>query len=160
MSRTRVFAASLAVVMIAVLGWSQETPKTVNEESAKAEPKAAGEKALSAEESEELQRLSGKKGPQRSFEEFIVEWMTPKPFDKRQVVKIDDRYAYPHVVSSIKMEIVREDDEFIWLRGIPPEDAVSMIVNGFCKEVFRELPMEFAVEAQKLLEVSLEGSVG
>src|SRR5690348_13908124 len=45
-------------------------------------------------------------------------------------------------------------------RGISTEDAVSMIVNGFCKEVFRELPMEFAVEAQKLLGVSLEGSVG
>jgi Fe-S cluster assembly protein SufB len=45
-------------------------------------------------------------------------------------------------------------------RGISKEDAVSMIVNGFCKEVFRELPMEFAVEAQKLLGVSLEGSVG
>ena len=45
-------------------------------------------------------------------------------------------------------------------RGIPTEDAVNMIVNGFCKEVFRELPMEFAVEAQKLLGVSLEGSVG
>jgi Fe-S cluster assembly protein SufB len=45
-------------------------------------------------------------------------------------------------------------------RGIETEDAVSMIVNGFCKEVFNELPMEFAVEARKLLEVSLEGSVG
>ncbi len=45
-------------------------------------------------------------------------------------------------------------------RGISSEDAVSMIVNGFCKEVFKELPMEFAVEAQKLLSVSLEGSVG
>jgi Fe-S cluster assembly protein SufB len=45
-------------------------------------------------------------------------------------------------------------------RGISAEDAVSMIVNGFCKEVFKELPMEFAVEAQKLLGVSLEGSVG
>src|SRR5487761_1737403 len=45
-------------------------------------------------------------------------------------------------------------------RGISTEDAVSMIVNGFCKEVFRALPMEFAVEAQKLLSVSLEGSVG
>jgi Fe-S cluster assembly protein SufB len=45
-------------------------------------------------------------------------------------------------------------------RGIETEDAVNMIVNGFCKEVFRELPMEFAVEAQKLLAVSLEGSVG
>ncbi len=45
-------------------------------------------------------------------------------------------------------------------RGLREEDAVSMIVNGFCKQVFNELPMEFAVEAQKLLEVSLEGSVG
>jgi Fe-S cluster assembly protein SufB len=45
-------------------------------------------------------------------------------------------------------------------RGISTEDAVGMIVNGFCKEVFRELPMEFAVEAQKLLGISLEGSVG
>ncbi len=45
-------------------------------------------------------------------------------------------------------------------RGLSTEDAVNMIVNGFCKEVFRELPMEFAVEAQKLLEVSLEGSIG
>jgi Fe-S cluster assembly protein SufB len=45
-------------------------------------------------------------------------------------------------------------------RGIGEEDAVSMIVNGFCKQVFKELPMEFAVEAQKLLQVSLEGAVG
>ncbi len=45
-------------------------------------------------------------------------------------------------------------------RGISKEDAVHMIVNGFCRQVFKELPMEFAVEAQKLLEVSLEGSVG
>jgi Fe-S cluster assembly protein SufB len=54
------------------------------------------------------------------------------------------------------------DDQIFYCRqrGISAEDAVSMIVNGFCKEVFRELPMEFAVEAQKLLGVSLEGSVG
>jgi Fe-S cluster assembly protein SufB len=45
-------------------------------------------------------------------------------------------------------------------RGIAKEDAINMIVSGFCKEVFRELPMEFAVEAQKLLSISLEGSVG
>ncbi|HXH28169.1 MAG TPA: Fe-S cluster assembly protein SufB [Candidatus Polarisedimenticolia bacterium] len=56
---------------------------------------------------------------------------------------------------------IGEDQIFYFRqRGISPEDAVSMIVNGFCKEVFRELPMEFAVEAQKLLGVSLEGSVG
>ena len=54
------------------------------------------------------------------------------------------------------------EDQLFYLRqrGLKTEDAVSMIVNGFCKRVFRELPMEFAVEAQKLLSVSLEGSVG
>ncbi len=56
---------------------------------------------------------------------------------------------------------ISEDQLFYFRsRGISAEDAVSMIVNGFCKEVFKELPMEFAVEAQKLLGVSLEGSVG
>ena len=45
-------------------------------------------------------------------------------------------------------------------RGIKLDDAVSMIVNGFCKEVFEELPMEFAVEAKQLIEVTLENSVG
>ncbi|HHH13223.1 MAG TPA: Fe-S cluster assembly protein SufB, partial [Thiolapillus brandeum] len=45
-------------------------------------------------------------------------------------------------------------------RGLSEEDAVSMIVNGFCKEVFNELPMEFAVEARKLLNITLEGAVG
>ncbi|OHC68924.1 MAG: Fe-S cluster assembly protein SufB [Rhodocyclales bacterium GWA2_65_20] len=54
------------------------------------------------------------------------------------------------------------DDQLFYCRsrGLTAEDAVSMIVNGFCKEVFKELPMEFAVEAQKLLGVSLEGSIG
>jgi Fe-S cluster assembly protein SufB len=56
---------------------------------------------------------------------------------------------------------IGEDQMFYFLqRGISAEDAVSMIVSGFCKSVFKELPMEFAVEAQKLLGVSLEGSIG
>ncbi|HSL87898.1 MAG TPA: Fe-S cluster assembly protein SufB [Ignavibacteriaceae bacterium] len=54
------------------------------------------------------------------------------------------------------------EDQIFYLnqRGLSTEDAVSLIVNGYCKEVFKELPMEFAVEAQKLLSISLEGSVG
>jgi Fe-S cluster assembly protein SufB len=54
------------------------------------------------------------------------------------------------------------EDQIFYLRqrGLSAEDAVSLIVNGFCKQVFRELPMEFAVEAQRLLGISLEGSVG
>ncbi|HDL19551.1 MAG TPA: Fe-S cluster assembly protein SufB, partial [Bacteroidetes bacterium] len=54
------------------------------------------------------------------------------------------------------------DDQIFYCnqRGIGTENAIRLIVNGYCKEVFKELPMEFAVEAQRLLEISLEGSVG
>ena len=56
---------------------------------------------------------------------------------------------------------ISEDQLFYCLqRGLDPETATSLIVNGFCKEVMKELPMEFAVEAQKLIGISLEGSVG
>jgi Fe-S cluster assembly protein SufB len=56
---------------------------------------------------------------------------------------------------------ISEDQLFYFQsRGIPREEAISMIVNGFCKDVFNQLPMEFAVEAQKLLSLKLENSVG
>src|SRR5579885_2985419 len=70
----------------------------------------------------------------------------------------NDSSQVEHEASTSK---ISEDQLFYCKqRGISEEDAVSMIVNGFCKEVLRKLPMEFAVEAQKLLGVSLEGSVG
>ena len=66
-----------------------------------------------------------------------------------------------HVEHEASTSRIGEDQLFYCQqRGISLEDSINLIVNGFCKEVFRELPMEFAVEAQKLLEVSLEGSVG
>lgn len=70
----------------------------------------------------------------------------------------NDSAQIEHEASTSK---IGEDQLFYCLqRGIHPEDGVSLIVNGFCKRVFKELPMEFAVEAQKLMEVSLEGAVG
>ncbi len=79
-------------------------------------------------------------------------------------------HTFPYIETKNSTAVVEHEattskvsDEQLFLcrqRGIDPEHAVSMIVNGFCKEVFKELPMEFAVEATKLLEVSLEGSVG
>jgi Fe-S cluster assembly protein SufB len=74
---------------------------------------------------------------------------------------IDVRNTSSRVEHEASTSKIGEDQLFYCKsRGISLEDAVNMIVNGFCKEVFRELPMEFAVEAQKLLGVSLEGSVG
>jgi Fe-S cluster assembly protein SufB len=79
-------------------------------------------------------------------------------------------HTFPYIENRNATAIIEHEattskvsDEQLFLcqqRGIDSEKAVSMIVNGFCKDVFRELPMEFAVEAGKLLEVSLEGAVG
>ena len=79
-------------------------------------------------------------------------------------------HTFPYIEAKRQDSIVeheattsRVSDDQLFLcqqRGIDPEKAVPMIVNGFCREVFRELPMEFAIEAAKLLEVSLEGAVG
>ena len=79
-------------------------------------------------------------------------------------------HTFPYIESKNPSAVIEHEattskvsDDQMYLcqqRGIDPEKAVSMIVNGFCKDVFKELPMEFAVEAGKLLEVSLEGSVG
>ena len=71
---------------------------------------------------------------------------------------LDDTASVEHEATTSK---IGEDQLFYCLsRGISAEDAINMIVNGFCKEVFKQLPMEFAVEAQKLISISLEGSVG
>jgi len=74
---------------------------------------------------------------------------------------IDVRNTTSQVEHEASTSKIAEDQLFYCMqRGLDMEDAVSLIVNGFCKEVFRELPMEFAVEATKLLAVSLEGAVG
>ena len=104
--------------------------------------------------------------------------MNPGAIDARNHTQCDSlligsecaAHTFPYIESRRSDAIVEHEattskvsDDQMFLcqqRGIEPSKAVSMIVNGFCKEVFRELPMEFAVEASKLLDVSLEGSVG
>jgi Fe-S cluster assembly protein SufB len=104
--------------------------------------------------------------------------MSPRAENARNYTQCDslligDRcgaHTFPYIESKHPSAIIEHEattskvsDDQLFLcqqRGIETEKAVSMIVNGFCKEVFKELPMEFAVEAGKLLEVSLEGSVG
>ncbi|MFS1703118.1 Fe-S cluster assembly protein SufB [Alteromonas sp. AMM-1] len=104
--------------------------------------------------------------------------MGPKADNARNFTQCDSlligdqcgAHTFPYIESRNPSAIVEHEattskvsDEQLFLcqqRGLDAEKAVSMIVNGFCKEVFKELPMEFAVEAGKLLEISLEGSVG
>jgi Fe-S cluster assembly protein SufB len=90
--------------------------------------------------------------------------------DSLMIGELCSAHTYPYIEAKNKSARVEHEastsrigEEQLFYcrqRGISAEDAVSMIVNGFCKEVFKELPMEFAVEAQKLMAVSLEGSIG
>ncbi|MEQ3694449.1 MAG: Fe-S cluster assembly protein SufB [Thalassolituus sp.] len=104
--------------------------------------------------------------------------MNPGAEDARNYTQCDSlllgdkcaAHTFPYIESKHPTAVIEHEattstvsDDQLFLcqqRGIDTEKAVSMIVNGFCKEVFKELPMEFAVEAGKLLEISLEGSVG
>ena len=104
--------------------------------------------------------------------------MTPRATNSRNYTQCDSlllgsqcgAHTFPYIEaknpsSKIEHEATTSkisDEQLFYCkqRGIDEEDAISMIVNGFCKEVFKELPMEFAVEAQKLLEISLEGAIG
>ena len=104
--------------------------------------------------------------------------MSPKTKGARNFTQCDslligDRcgaHTVPYIECKNKSAIVEHEattstiseDQLFYLRqrGIPPEEAVALVVNGFCREVLRQLPMEFAVEAQKLVGISLEGSVG
>jgi hypothetical protein len=133
--------------MIAAVGWSQDEPRTGNEKPFEAAAEAPDSDALSAEENDQLQRLTGGETRYKSWSEFLTNWMTAKPFDKRQVVRIDERYAYPHVVSATKMEIVREDDTHIWLRGISPEDPNSPLYTVWAR---READEAIALDWQEI----------
>ncbi len=61
----------------------------------------------------------------KTWEEFIADWLTPRKVEKTTILRIDEKYAYPHPAVSLKFEIVKEDEEFVWLVGIPPEDPES-----------------------------------
>jgi hypothetical protein len=124
MTVKRVVAALAVVMMTGALVLAQEA-KPANE--------ARDPAAASADKTEAAEKVA-----EMTWEEFLEEWMTAKPFDKHHVVKVDDRYAYPHVVAGILMEIVREDDQYVWLRGLPPEDPRSALYKIWSQQEAEE----------------------
>ena len=139
MSRYRVLAIFVMAIIATVGVWSQEpAPEAAQEvtgEDASASPDGD---ALSDAESKDLQKISGPGERITSWSEFVEWWMTPRPFDKEWVLRIDENHYYPHRVSSTKMLFVREDDEFIWLRGASPEDPSSPLYKMWAKREARQ----------------------
>jgi len=93
---------------------------------------------LSDIEKKELEALTTPGLRFKTWSEFVEWWTRPRPFKKERVVRIDENYAYPHIVASTKMLIVREDDQYIWLRGAPPEDPNSPLYNVWAKREARQ----------------------
>ncbi len=125
MCRFRTMAILVLAIAASAVGWSQEAPRENAGSAPTQETTATPDgNALSDAEQDALQKV----GPGDRFEswaDFVAWWMTPKPFAKKHVLRIDENYAYPDRFASTKMLIVSEDDEFVWLKGIAPEDPNS-----------------------------------
>jgi hypothetical protein len=111
MNRNRVVALLLTAGLVATSGWAQQSPSAKEAEGASQTVEDA------TKEEPEKQR--------QTWAEFVADVLTPKPYPREAVIFIDDKYAYPHVASSIKMEIVRIEEDVVWLKGLPPEDPKS-----------------------------------
>jgi hypothetical protein len=139
MSRDRILAIFMMAIMVTVGAWGQEPEPDIAQEVPGEQATAPPDSdALTEIEKKELEALST---PGRRFEtwsEFVEWWMTPRPFDKDWVLRIDETYAYPHRVASTKMIFVRQDDEHIWLRGAPPEDPNSPLYKIWAKREARQ----------------------
>jgi len=112
-----------ALVLVAGLpiGWSQEAPPAGA--AATATPAAAA-----APTGEGQPAPAGRPGTAyKSWEDMVADWLTPRPVPKDTIVRIDETHAFPHPAVSLKMEIVREDETTVWLRGLPPEDPESAL---------------------------------
>jgi hypothetical protein len=129
-----------ALVMTTAIGaWSQEPTPQAGQDASEERATASPDSELITEiERKELEALSTP-GPRfETWEEFVAWWTTPRPFKKERVVRIDENYAYPHIVASTKMLVVREDDEYVWLRGAPPEDPNSPLYRIWAQREARQ----------------------
>jgi hypothetical protein len=113
----------IGVCAWAVPVWAQaerpDTPTAVPDAEAK-----SGQ-ALPADDTKESPDTTERKP--KSWREMVDDWMKVRPVAKQRIIRIDDQYCYPHGAVSFKMEIVREDDDTVWVRGIPPENPESAL---------------------------------
>ena len=146
MNRNRGLVVLIAGLLVAATGWAQDAPpaKSADQQEQIVQPQVGDERS-EEQMRERIERW--KDQPTKTWEQFIQNWLTPKPFPKNKIVRINEKYAYSHVASSIKMEIVREDENSVWLRGIPPEDPQSPLYPVWSQRQVDEVRMVQAAEA-------------
>jgi hypothetical protein len=129
---------------VALLIWIAGLPAGAQQEPAEARVTAAapeGGNQLSEEERRELTQSTGE--DIRSWQEVMKAWQEVHPVSKSVIIRIDERYCYPHVYASFKMEIVREDEDTVWVRGLPPEDPNSPFHKLWRKRQVEESNYQF-----------------
>ena len=136
MNRYRVLAILLAAALVAAVGWAQQGAPEKKPEATSQEVEED-----SASEPQERKR--------QTWSELVADILTPKPFPREAVVFIDDKYAYPHVASSIKMEIVRIEEDVVWLKGLPPEDPKSPLYKIWAQRQADEARQMQRIEAMR-----------
>jgi hypothetical protein len=126
---------ALAAVVGMSTGWAQETPAPAPEA---AQTPAAG---TALPDQEQVQPAPEKRSQTtfKSWDEMVADWLTPRPVPKETIIRIDETHAYPHAAVPFKMEIVREDETTVWLRGLPPEDPESPLHEMWLRREREEL---------------------
>jgi len=139
MSCFRVMAILVLALVAAVGAWSQElVSEGAQEAPGKDATVSPDDDALSDAEKKNLEKMSIPWKRFETWEELVEYWTTPQPFEKKSVLRIDEEYAYPHLIASVKMQVVGEDDEFVWLRGVPPEDPNSPLYAIWARREARQ----------------------
>jgi hypothetical protein len=134
----------MMITVVVVFGawavaWAQETPQdsTTGEAAVPEGGESDREAPLTEVEQQELKERTGT--TYRSWSELLEDWLTPRPVAKDTIVRIDEKYALPHVAVPFKMEIVKEDEDTVWLRGIPPEDPDSAIHEMWLRREYEQM---------------------
>ncbi|MFV2074025.1 MAG: FG-GAP repeat domain-containing protein [Thermoanaerobaculales bacterium] len=149
MDRKRVITVLLAFGLAATIGWAQQGPSGDGKTDIDAQAETVGStgERITEEQHQELEKFTTQRF--ETWEEFLIDWMAPKPVPKKGIVRIDDRFVFPHVAVSYKMEIVREEGETIWLRNLPPDDPQSPIHPIWVRNQIREIGLAMQSEALK-----------
>ncbi len=136
---------ALMIVGVSTL-WAQGSEQAAAGSGTAGQQEAAAnaEPQLSDAEKREVEQRTGTS--YTSWEELVADWLTPRPVPKHIIVRIDEKYAYPHAAVSFKMEIVKEEGDTVWLRGLPPEDPDSAIHDLWLRREYEELAQSAARE--------------
>ena len=144
MNRIAVIGWTALMVVGVSMAWAQGSEATASADGTPGQQeKVTGDESdLSDAEQAEMRRTTGT--TYTSFEELVADWLTPRPVPKNVIVRIDDKYAYPHAAVSFKMEIVKEEGDTVWLRGLPPEDPESAIHDLWLRREHEEMAQSAA----------------